>query len=153
MNKISISLLAAGLFATLSACSNDDSKKEQRCETPSAVNPPINEVFNIEVGSTVSVDDGGLQVTFVGVDGDSRCPSDVQCVTAGSAIIRLTGQPTGRDAETFTLETDTDTSQTLAFDNGFYQIELSEVEPYPISTREIADDGYCVTLTVAKALE
>ncbi len=153
MNKISMSLLAAGLLATLGACSNDDNKKEQRCETPSAVNPPINEAFNIQVGSAVSVDNGRLQITFVGVDGDSRCASDVTCVTIGSAVVRLTGQPAGRDAETFSLETGADTSQTLAIDNGFYQIELGDVEPYPISTREIAPDGYCATLTVLKALE
>ncbi len=152
MNGMSKNLLALVLASTLAACNNGDDRPEQRCETPTAVNPPINQEFNVRVGGTVTVD-GGLQLQFVAVDGASRCPSDVQCITAGSVILSMVGQATGRDAKPFTLETGADASETFEFTGGFYDLQLNSVNPYPISASTIAPDGYCATFTVAKALE
>lgn len=152
MNRIAIKLVALGIAATLAGCNNRDDKAEIRCETTTAVAPPINQTFNMQVGDSVVVD-GGLQLQFVAVDNDSRCPTDVQCVTAGSAVLSLRARAYDRDEKSFTLETGADTSETIAFDNGFYQLQLNGVEPQPVSSKEIAADGYCATFTVVKALE
>lgn len=152
MNKVTIKLMALCIASMLAGCNNGEDRAEIRCETATAVAPPINQPFNMQVGDSVVVD-GGLQLQFVAVDNDSRCPTDVQCVTAGSAVLSLRAQAYDRDEKSFTLESGTDRSETIAFDNGFYQLQLNGVEPQPISSKEIAADGYCATFTVVKALE
>ncbi|HEY1077763.1 MAG TPA: hypothetical protein VGE51_13820 [Fontimonas sp.] len=144
--------LALGIAAAIAGCSDDKADAELRCETPTAVAPAINEPFNVQVGDSVVVD-GGLRLQFVAVDSESRCPTGVECVSAGSVVVSLRAQAYDRDEKSFTLETGADSTETVAFDNGFYQVELKGVEPYPVAGREIAADGYCASFSVAKALE
>jgi hypothetical protein len=151
MSKLA-NLLILGWVASTAACSDDKARTELRCETATAVAPPINEEFNVQVGDSVIVD-GGLQLQFVAANNESRCPSDVECISAGSVVIALRAQAYDREPRNFELETGADTSEIVEFDGGFYQIELGEVAPYPVSTQEIAADGYCAKFTVAKALE
>lgn len=48
---------------------------------------PLGETFTLTPGKSVTVD--GLQITFVAVGQDSRCPPDVQCIWEGDAEVRL----------------------------------------------------------------
>lgn len=45
--------------------------------------------FTLRVGETAHVGGTEVLVHFVGVDEDSRCPSDVQCPWQGDAAVRL----------------------------------------------------------------
>ena len=62
--------------------------------------------FSIDVGETVNVTGEGLRVSYQGVIQDSRCPSGVQCVVAGNAIIAVSVSKTGSSPATLTLNTD-----------------------------------------------
>lgn len=72
---------------------------------------------------------------------DSRCPSDVQCIQAGRVRMSLNIY-TAMGTSTNTLEVGKSvTTETL-------KITLKEVEPYPVSTRDITDSDYRFTFTI-----
>ena len=49
---------------------------------------PVSKVLEVKYGETVDVPGEQLKVTFTAA-GDSRCPKDVQCITAGEAKVTL----------------------------------------------------------------
>lgn len=91
--------------------------------------PEAGEPFRLAPGEAVERE--GHEVVFVGVVEDSRCPTDVQCVWAGTARIRVT-----IDGEPFVLTL----SPTVGSDDEAQMIEWGGVqavfvglEPYPQS--------------------
>jgi hypothetical protein len=118
--------------------------------------PPIStapgEDFQLGYGQTARLDDGQLAVTFVEVDEDSRCPSDVECIWAGQVTIRVAvkvGEGEAQDV-TLTLQPGTlDPASAMASLDG-YTITLAGVEPYPVSTEAIGDNEYVATLRVSR---
>jgi hypothetical protein len=86
----------------------------------------------------------GRTLRFINVLAESRCASDVVCVTAGevTVILRITDtQDNGNTSRT-------DFGLTLAgpdisshFDSGQYY-RLTEATPYPVSTVEVLDEDY-----------
>ena len=60
--------------------------------------------FKLKVGRRVTVKGTKLRIRFVTVENDSRCPSDVTCVWAGNAAVRLQ-LGSGRASKTVTLNT------------------------------------------------
>jgi hypothetical protein len=48
---------------------------------------PLGEPFSLTPGQSATVD--GVQITFVAVTQDSRCPPDVQCVWEGDAEVKV----------------------------------------------------------------
>ena len=75
--------------AALAACS------AVRTEVPTAV---PNADFDLAVGDSVRIRDSRLLVRFDSVTDDSRCPTDVQCVWAGNATVRLAVDSAGHGA-------------------------------------------------------
>jgi hypothetical protein len=82
-----------------------------------------------------------LEVKFVGIDSDSRCPSDVTCVWAGEVVVRLTVRKDGRTRQIGIKET-----QSLAVEG--FAVTLLEVLPIRASSQPIAPADYRVTLKV-----
>ena len=81
---------------------------------------------------------------------DSRCPSDVTCVSAGRAVIRVTVSSAddvlGFGTVEFTLE-----AGTVGADVGsLYGLTLVELTPYPVSTVELTGQDYVATLELAE---
>jgi hypothetical protein len=94
-------------------------------------------------GESVALEDGRT-LRFINVLAESRCPSDVVCVTSGevTVIIRITSTLDGGNT------TRTDFGLTLGgldisshFDSGLYY-RLTEATPYPVSTVEVPDEDY-----------
>ncbi len=48
--------------------------------------------FEIVAGETIRIEGTNLQLTFSAVQHESRCPSDVTCITAGYAEIAITAE-------------------------------------------------------------
>jgi hypothetical protein len=86
-----------------------------------------------------------LEVTFVRVSSDSRCPTDVSCFWAGEILVRLAVRGNGIQAERDLKE-----FQKIALDG--YIVDLLEVLPArgPQSQRIAASD-YRVTLKVTRS--
>ncbi|KKS28670.1 MAG: hypothetical protein UV60_C0035G0004 [Parcubacteria group bacterium GW2011_GWA2_43_11] len=86
---------------------------------------------------------GAVRITFVGVEGDSRCPIDVECIQAGALTVSVT------------LESDTDTLNTLMMSDqqplpfDAYEVSIVSVTPEAVSTKVLGAANYRVTFQVS----
>ena len=87
-----------------------------------------------------------LSVTFHDVPEDSRCPTDVVCVWAGNAAVRLSAALGDGPDIPFTLNTMTVPRDTVF---GPFRIFLLALEPEPVSYRPVGRDEYLLTLRFA----
>src|ERR1700704_4290387 len=69
----------------------------------------LNSEFKLKAGQQVTLKGTRLRIRFVTVENDSRCPSDVTCVWAGNAAVRLQ-LSNGRSSRTVTLNTSSNAS-------------------------------------------
>ncbi len=103
--------------------------------------------FGMENGFKVNEEyssiDNSLKFSITEIN-DSRCPSDVICVWAGKADVKINvlSPVSGKiDVSTFNNPVDT---------LGNYTFTLIDVSPYPISTKTIRLEDYVVTLKIQK---
>ena len=90
-----------------------------------------------------------LELTLIDVTEDSRCPSDVTCVWAGRATAVIKVEMYGNELGRVFLTLGGDDNSNLA-PIGNYTIELINLEPYPVSTKEIAAEDYVARVAVTQ---
>lgn len=127
---------------------------------PSNVGPGLGEAFDLKVGETATIGSegfsSGLSVELTEIVEDSRCPSDVTCVWAGRAIVRVIvsspGDVLGFGAVELALEAgDMDAEGNRAIgDKASYELTLLELAPHPISSVQLNSGDYLATLEVVK---
>jgi hypothetical protein len=105
--------------------------------------------FILSVGQTARIASESMEIKFIGVTEDSRCPKNVTCIWAGkvSCDIEIT-----KDGSTNPI-TWTDTAGSGSSDGSTYQNYkiVFSVSPYPDKAEEtIAKGDYRLSLTVAK---
>ena len=100
------------------------------------------EPFTLALGNRARVEHSDTRVRFTAVIEDSRCPTNVQCIQAGRARIRLEVIQ-GRRPVSIELSTDPEASMRSA---GGVTWELQNVAPYPTAGRERRDRDYVITL-------
>jgi hypothetical protein len=110
---------------------------------------------------TITITDAGLAIHLIGVAGDQRCPSGMECAASGPVSISLTVQMGDEEPTDVNLQTFTD-QKGLSPDMKFegienhivlegYLLQVVGVLPYPVkSTKEIKDSEYRVTFKVSK---
>ncbi len=130
-------------------------------ETGAPVAVGVGEPFQVRFGSRGTVD-GRLDLTFLRIPEDSRCPLDVQCFWSGMAVVELDARLGDDVAETIRLGgmTDADGLLTGAVPDmdgvpeatvGTYEVELLAVRPYPAQANARPDDAnYTISLVVHK---
>jgi len=101
--------------------------------------------FELAVGHTAELPDG-LRLKFDRVTGDSRCPLDVQCVTAGDATVLVHVSREGGTPFPLELHTRQGGSQ-IVYDN--HTIQLTALQPHPRSDRPSRQIDYVATLVVS----
>jgi hypothetical protein len=111
--------------------------------------PGLGESFTLKVGQTVTIDGEDLKLKFDSVVSDSRCPSDVVCVWAGEAEVRLIATQNGADTPLVLVEEGL-TSGLNVVDYKNYTIRF-KLTPYPVSTHQIQTSEYRLELTVTKS--
>ena len=106
---------------------------------------PVGTDFTLAPGESATAGNA-LTVGFIGITNDSRCPTNVQCVWAGSARagLRVRDGAASRDLHLETLATK-DTATV-----GVYLIRLVEVNPAPVTTDPIPASAYRITLRVTR---
>lgn len=98
--------------------------------------------FSVHLGEEYWVED--VKLVFTGIDEDSRCPTKVQCIRAGSVTIRLMA---GNEKLRFRMPGDNEVPNAVV--TGSYIITLVHVEPHPATGQETLEDkDYTVTLRV-----
>jgi hypothetical protein len=97
--------------------------------------------FNLFVGQSAILD--AVEIQFVGIQEDSRCPTDVDCIWAGNVVVVL--QVYQQEGGEVLLNTNSDVGPT-AVKLDKYRLELEKVSPEPISSQAISE--YEITLVV-----
>lgn len=103
--------------------------------------------FDLSFGQEVQVQGTAITIRLVGVTDESRCPSDVQCVWAGNAVVKLMLNGAGTTESEISLNTNLDPRMTTL--DG-YSIKLATVKPYPRSGTTIKPADYVATLEVRR---
>jgi hypothetical protein len=98
----------------------------------------------LAAGTTVPVKGTDLQVTFVGVVEDSRCPTDVSCVWAGEVKIKLSMRLGSQPA----VEREALEGRTTLMEP--YRLTVTRVLPEPVSTQKLQPSDYRINLIVVK---
>jgi len=118
------------------------------CDSPTGPSVGIDERFTLSPGESARVASADVTLTFVDVQGDSRCPADAICIQGGDAVVRVRAAG-GSRTETLELHTG-DSSRASAQYQG-YRVTLAELQPYPFSSRPpISDGDYRATLVVSR---
>lgn len=101
--------------------------------------------FTLAPGEAARIEDTNIGVRFTGVRDDSRCPVDVNCIQAGTAVVRITvvDASTQRD-----YELRTDGRSSVRHDD--LTIALVSLAPQPRSSRVIESRDYRATLRVTR---
>jgi len=116
---------------------------------PSSPTPAVNEEFTLAPGQTAVVNDAKISLTFESVSEDSRCPSDVQCIWEGDAVVVLKVKTT---ADEVTREVHTQGGETRArkAPAGDHIVTLVRLDPTPRSGSPIEASAYRATLMLAR---
>ena len=96
---------------------------------------------NFEWGTDYYSNANSIKLTIAEIN-DSRCPSDVVCVWEGEALVKINVET----STTQTIELSTFDNQKDTID--LFSIELIDVSPYPVSTKNIDLEDYIVTLKI-----
>lgn len=108
---------------------------------PGLISFGVENEFRIN-GDYYSVDNA-LKFTITEVN-DSRCPSDVVCIWAGKADVKIKVE--SPVASILTLSTYDNQVDTV----GQYSFKIIDVSPYPISTKTIQPEDYVVLLKIER---
>ncbi len=110
----------------------------------STTTPDIHKGVNVtmSVGDNRKIDD--LSITFNRFVQDSRCPVDVQCIQAGSAVVAITLK-TAQKIEVKNLSS-ADTN--YMFEG--YEVKIISVQPEAMSKRGILESEYKITFHIEK---
>ena len=113
----------------------------------------VDQPFVLHVGQPARLAKSDLDLYFRRVVSDSRCPTGVQCVTAGDAVVTLEGRIMKGPVESFEVrlpggEASQDSTLWKAYDG--YRVRLMRLEPYP--TAGVAKDttAYVGTFVLEK---
>ena len=129
-NKV-VTLFLLLMILTVGACSSTNT-------TSPTVEPNATEQLTIELGQPITVPRGetavfpatDLNLTFVDLLFESRCPSNVQCAEAGEARISIRVSQNGAGEETLEMNTNPPLQQDVVM-FGDFQIQLTALNPYP----------------------
>jgi hypothetical protein len=115
------------------------------CRSTSAPAPraaSLNQEVQLAPQEQVAYEQQGLTVEFVRIVEDSRCPSDTTCVWAGEVKVQVATRLA--TAQTVQHEIKAGEYATV----GAFRVVVVNVEPIPVSTRQIPQEEYRVTLKV-----
>jgi hypothetical protein len=116
--------------------------------TPGTLSALLNIPFTLAPGQTARIESEGMDIRFVEVTGDSRCPAGVECIWAGqvSCAMEITKNNILNQV-TLTDSAGSGASTGQDFQN--YQIIFS-VSPSPVAGKLIAENDYRLRMTVSQ---
>ena len=108
----------------------------------------INQSFDLKRGDRAQYEEERVEIQFVSVPEDSRCPQGEQCISAGNAKIEL--KLTQAQEKAASIEINTAREPRESVYHGFY-IRLVSLTPYPGKGGLIKPSDYVATLSVSKS--
>ena len=104
------------------------------------------EFVRVQINKEGRASKSNLTIKFIELIEDSRCPTDVNCVWAGRARIKVSIKRGAGASKIFEM----DTMRDGAVLYGRYKIALTDVTPHPASNIRINRNGYVATFSVTK---
>ena len=115
------------------------------CNTPSSlVTAPVHADVVLALGQEAAIEGTQIRVRFAGVVSDSRCPTDVVCVQAGEAVVRIEVGPNSASRASLDLR---ETAAPSAHYSDL-RITLLDLSPRPISTTPTPQSKYRAKLRI-----
>lgn len=118
------------------------------CADNGEVKASLGQEFSLSIGQSVVITGEDLEIRFVEVSEDSRCPKDVTCVWEGR-VIALVEISVDSSSQQLKLTQPGLTEQYAMETYKDYQLTF-KVEPYPEEGKEIAADEYRLLLIISK---
>lgn len=128
MKRAGFSVLLA---VVLAACGQDATSPTESLgvvNAPSSARVLLDYPFELAVGRSAKIIGHGLTVTFQGVRSDSRCPTGVECVSTGNAVVQVVLAEDGTAAAGAELSTGQDPTSVNHLN---YNVTLVGLEPSP----------------------
>jgi len=146
INSAQIFLILIG-FLSITLVSLEQESFAQS-SAPISIEANLDSEFALQVNQSAEIKSEDMKITFLNITSDSRCPSDVTCIWQGQAGIELDVQK-GEVESTVSLSIGGDSSPEESIFNS-YLIQLVDLSPYPISTKNIQPEDYTATIKVTK---
>jgi hypothetical protein len=115
--------------------------------TPTAPRVAIDSQFTLAPGGSASIEGTSVQVRLDRVVSDSRCPTDVNCIQAGDAVVRIT---VTSDGGTQTDELHTGAGGPHSAARAGLTITLEDLSPQPVSSRPTPPGNYRATFRATR---
>lgn len=140
MKAIVVLALLAGLVIT--SCTRK-AAVERSVNTHSANADSIS--IKNHQSTTVSINGAKIKLLLKDVINDSRCPTGVNCVWAGTvfAVLQVEGMVE-------TLELEIRKPKTFQLSNATFKVELTAVSPYPEADKKINLGDYVATVKITR---
>ncbi len=105
------------------------------------------QTVTVQINRQKTLPKSKLTIKFVSLLEDSRCPTDVRCIQAGNARIKIEVKKTGGGQQSFEINTN---SQPQFINFAGYTINLTDLKPAPATNIRINRSGYRATFAVIK---
>ena len=148
-SNIQLFLIVFGFLAITIA--NLEQESFAQSSEPMTIEANLDSEFVLQIDQSAEIKSEDMKITFLNVTADSRCPSDVTCIWQGQAGIELDVQK-GEVESIVSLSIGGDSSPEESIFNS-YLIQLVDLSPYPVSTKNIQSDEYTVTINITKYVE
>lgn len=154
LSTILIIMVAA---LALAACGADPTPTPAPTPTATATPLPIRDIM-VSIGQPFEmgpkhrafVGGDGFIIDYVGVVSDSRCARDVQCITAGRAVVEfLISEDSSHDLSSYLFGIGDTGPEPSRHDIGDYHVSLVKLTPLPHSDGRALD--YRATLVATRA--
>lgn len=103
--------------------------------------------FDLMTGETARISGSFVNITFTGVREDSRCPTDVQCVWQGNAVVRLALRHANGPATDTVLSVNQE-PHSMRYENFF--VTVRDLMPQRRTDHPLKQMEYTVTLRVTE---
>jgi hypothetical protein len=131
------------LIPLLSACS--------KTTTATTTAVFLDSQFTLAPGQPVRMASEAMDIKFIGVSQDSRCPTGVQCIRAGDVSAEIEITIAGK-VNQITLKDDPAAGAAQGYVFQGYMIAFS-VAPYPEANKTIAKEDYRLSLEFSKLVK
>lgn len=146
-----LSLVLASLFlgsCTRSIASSSLNSGEAK---PTEIAAKLNRKFSVGYDRSVRIPSDDLEIKFTDVVGDSRCPSEIDCVWQGQVEIVLHMTQGVRDLGNINLVRQAGRENSASATLDGYSIQLLEVKPYPKTSQPIDLSDYRAIVNVSRS--
>jgi len=110
---------------------------------------PLGKEVSLKIDQTLKIESENLEIKFLRVISDYRCPKEVVCVWAGQVIVMVNVWKAGENLGEFEL-IDTNDGRVSPTQVDNYEIFLLKVKPYREVNKIINTKDYIITIKVDK---